>query len=118
MVIKVPTVAMSLTNNGLRDWLIQRISAVIIAFYYVFLMGFFFLHPDVDFSTLQLFFSNSWMKVFTLLTLLSLFLHAWIGIWTVLTDYVKPASVRFFVEAFILILLVIYFLWGLEILWR
>lgn len=118
MVIKVPTIALSLTNNGLRDWLIQRISAVIIAFYYIVIMGFLFLHPDVNFPTLKLFFANSWMKVFTLLTLLSLFLHTWIGIWTVLTDYVKPAAFRFFVEVFILVILVIYFLWGLEILWR
>ena len=34
------------------------------------------------------------VKVFTLLALLSLVVHAWIGVWQVLSDYIKPAFLR------------------------
>lgn len=39
-------------------------------------------------------FSNLSMKVFTLLALIALLVHAWIGIWQVLTDYIKCSKLR------------------------
>ena len=109
---------MSLTGNGLRDWLVQRFSAVVLAGYVFVLLRFFFIHPHVDFTTLRNYFATSWMQVFTLVALFSLTLHAWVGIWTVITDYIKPAVIRFTIQAFVILLCVIYFFWGIEILWR
>ena len=64
---------MSLTGNGLRDWLVQRFSSLVIAIYFLVLSGFFLLHPQLDYTTLRHFFSATWMQVFTLIALLSLF---------------------------------------------
>jgi succinate dehydrogenase / fumarate reductase membrane anchor subunit len=109
---------MSLTGNGLRDWLWQRFSAIVLGIYFFVLMGFFVMHPHLHFATLKNYFSTLWVQIFTLLALLSLFLHAWVGMWTVITDYIKPAVIRFVAQALVILALVIYFFWGIEILWR
>jgi succinate dehydrogenase / fumarate reductase membrane anchor subunit len=109
---------MSLTGNGLRDWLLQRFSAVILGAYFLVLFGFFFTHSHLTFGMLQTYFSTTWVQVFSLLALLSLFLHAWVGVWTVITDYIKPAALRFSIQALVILTLVIYLFWGVEILWR
>ncbi len=42
--------ATGLTGSGSRDWIIQRISAVVLAVYSVVLLGFFLTHGDVSLS--------------------------------------------------------------------
>lgn len=116
--VKKVTADMSLTGNGLRDWLAQRFSSLVIAGYFFVLIGFFYLHPQLDFATLRTFFTSTWMQIFTLVTLLSLVLHAWVGIWTVITDYINPIALRLLAQVLIILALVIYFFWGIEILWR
>lgn len=112
------TSGMSLTGNGLRDWLAQRISALVIAIYFFVVMLFFICYPDINYLTFKNFFSQLWMQIFTLIVLLSLFVHAWVGIWTVITDYIKPLFFRILLQILIILLLSIYFFWGVEILWR
>ena len=112
------TTDMSLTGNGLRDWLVQRFSALILAGYCLVLFGFFILHPHLDYMGLRQFFATTWMQVFTLIALFSLFVHAWVGIWTVITDYVKPVVLRLSVQVLVIAMLFIYFFWGIEILWK
>jgi succinate dehydrogenase / fumarate reductase membrane anchor subunit len=82
------------------------------------LFQFFFAHPHLIFMTLRVYFLTPWVQIFTLIALVSLFLHAWVGMWTVITDYIKPAMLRFVAEALVILTLVIYFFWGIEILWR
>ena len=113
-----PTSDMSLTANGLRDWLIQRFSSIVIAAYFVVLVGFFIAHPQMDFNALRNFFSALWVQILTLITLLSFFFHAWVGIWTVITDYIKPPLARLLIQVLVILLLFIYLLWGVIILWR
>ena len=112
------TTDMSLTANGLRDWLVQRFSAVILGAYCLLLLGFFYCHPHLDFMALQAFFALTSVRVFTLIALFSLFLHGWVGVWTVITDYVKSFAWRFTLEALVILTLLVYFVWGIEILWR
>jgi succinate dehydrogenase / fumarate reductase membrane anchor subunit len=106
-----------MVKNGLRDWLTQRVTSVILAAYVLFLAGFFLTHSSVDFFGWQDLFANNWMRVFSVLALLSLALHAWVGLWTVTTDYVKPVAVRLAVQVVIILALAAYFFWGVEILW-
>ena len=61
--------------------------------------------------------SNSWMRIFSLLALVSIGVHAWVGLWIVTTDYIKPTSMRFFVQAACGVVMFIYFVWGIQILW-
>lgn len=108
----------SLTGNGLRDWLIQRISAVILGLYVIFLVGFGIFNPDLQYDSWHSLFVNSGMRVASVLVLLALLAHAWIGIWTVITDYIKTTAWRLTVQLIVIVLLLACFIWGLEILWR
>jgi succinate dehydrogenase / fumarate reductase membrane anchor subunit len=107
----------SLTGNGLRDWLIQRISAVVLTFYTLFLFGFVLFHPHLDLESWRALFSSIWMKLFTLIAVLNLILHSWIGIWTVTTDYLKNFSIRLMTQSVVFFALLIYFFYTIVILW-
>ncbi len=104
-------------QNGLSDWLWQRVSAVILALYTIFLLGYILCHPGLDFAVWQTLYAHPAMRLFTLFALLSLLIHSWIGIWTVLTDYIKYVYLRLFLEIALVLALAIYFVWGIQILW-
>jgi len=109
--------AASLGRSGLQDWLIQRISAVILAIYMAFLVIYFVMHPVLQYEQWHALFESKVMKYASALVLLSLLSHAWIGIWTVITDYVKPCALRLSIEIFFIIDLLICLMWGIRIIW-
>jgi succinate dehydrogenase / fumarate reductase, membrane anchor subunit len=115
MVEKLTNVA-SLTGNGLRDWLIQRITSLILFAYIVFLFVF-FISTHVDFASWHTLFSHRSVRLFSSVFLLSLIWHAWVGMWTIITDYIKPTALRLTLEVFIIIGLLLLFIWGLAIFW-
>ncbi|WP_454785643.1 succinate dehydrogenase, hydrophobic membrane anchor protein [Legionella sp. WA2024007413] len=107
----------SLTGNGLKDWLIQRVTAIYFAAYSFFIIGFLLLHPELGFAQWHALFSNILVRIASLIALFALSLHAWIGIWTVTTDYMKCTALRLSVQMFVLLWLLIQFIWALMILW-
>jgi succinate dehydrogenase / fumarate reductase membrane anchor subunit len=107
----------SLTGNGLKDWLIQRVTAVYFAVYVFFLFGFLLLHPDLNFEQWRALFANHGFQIASAIGLLALSLHAWIGIWTVTTDYIKCTAVRLSVQLVVVLWLLSQFIWGLMIVW-
>lgn len=111
----------SVTNygrNGLSDWLVQRVSALIIGIYFVYLMGFFLCHPHLEYEVWQRLFAHSFMKISTVLVILAVCAHAWIGLWTVFTDYIKCSRLRALLEVLLILLLLTYVIWGISLLWR
>ena len=109
---------LGLTRSGLRDWFVQRVTAVILALYTIFLVVFAIIHqPHLSFSTWHTLFQSFWMKLATLLAVLSLAMHAWVGIWTILTDYVKPAKLRGLIQFLVILALFGYVIWAIQILW-
>ncbi len=111
-------VATSLGRTGLQDWLIQRISAVIIGVYTIFLTTYFLLHPALSYADWQQLFASSSMRVASLLVLLSVLAHAWIGFWTISTDYIKILSIRLVIQVLFILSIFFCFVWGIQILWR
>lgn len=107
----------SLTGNGLKDWLIQRVSALIFAAYSLFLLGFLYMHPHLGYSEWHALFHTPWFQVASILALFMLTLHAWIGVWTVSTDYIKCTAIRISVQLLVALLLLTQFIWGLMIVW-
>ncbi|OGO93499.1 MAG: succinate dehydrogenase, hydrophobic membrane anchor protein [Coxiella sp. RIFCSPHIGHO2_12_FULL_44_14] len=104
-------------RRGWRDWLVQRISAVLIGTYAIFLIIYVLLHEPMSYAAWYGLFSHFFMKISTLIVLLSILWHTWIGIWTVLTDYVKNQAMRLFLETVVCLLLLAYLIWLLDILW-
>ncbi|OIZ98160.1 succinate dehydrogenase, hydrophobic membrane anchor protein [Rickettsiella grylli] len=107
----------SLSGNGLRDWLIQRVTSLVLAAYILFLLAYIGYHHPLDFTTWQHLFSHLSMRLFSTLFLFSLFWHAWVGLWTIVTDYIRWASLRLMVQLFIIMTLFLYLIWGLAIFW-
>jgi succinate dehydrogenase / fumarate reductase, membrane anchor subunit len=114
----------SLGRSGLSDWLVQRVSAVILGIYFVGLLAWMLLTPEVSYAAWQTLFSATWMRIASLAALLALCAHAWIGMWTVATDYFtddlmgkKGTIIRLLFQIACLLLIFIYLVWGVQILW-
>jgi succinate dehydrogenase / fumarate reductase, membrane anchor subunit len=105
------------SHRGLRDWLVQRVTAVLIGAYAIFILTYLMTQSSLSFLKWHGLFHSTSMKIFTFMTLLAVIWHAWIGLWTVLTDYVKPKGLRMALELVIVLLLLGYLSWGFEILW-
>lgn len=110
-------VATTVGRSGVHDFILLRASAVILALYIFLLVGFFIVTPQVTFDVWQAFFSNMAVKISTLLAIVSLVVHAWIGVWQVLTDYVKPAFLRGALQFIFSLTLLAYLAAGLTIVW-
>lgn len=108
---------MSVSGTGLRDWLIQRVTAVFLTFYSLFLFFYVVFHKDFSYESWVALFLTPWMQISTLFALLCIALHAWIGLWTVCTDYLKCTAIRYLVLTGIVIALFSYLVWGIIILW-
>lgn len=106
--------ATGLTGSGSRDWILQRISAVVLAVYAVVVIGF-FLFNQVDYNAWHGFMMSLPMKLFSLVAILSLVFHAWVGMWTVFTDYVKSSGLRIVLQAAVIIAVLVYLFWGVMI---
>lgn len=105
------------SHRGLRDWLIQRVTAVVTGLYLIFILAYLFSQQPIDYLQWHTFFHFTAVKIFTFIVLLSIVWHAWIGLWTVFTDYVKCNVLRLILEWAVLLLLFAYLAWGFEILW-
>ena len=102
---------------GLRDWLAQRITAVILVVYTLVLLGWLFALPELSYGSWAGMFASTWMKVLTLLALVSLVWHAWVGVRDIFMDYIKPTGLRLFLLIATIVALVGYAIWAIMILW-
>lgn len=107
----------SLTGNGLKDWLIQRITSVYFALYAIFLLSYLLSHPHLDYAQWHALFHDHYFQIASVLALFAFSLHAWIGLWTVTTDYVTCTALRISIQLLVLLLLLSQFVWGLMIVW-
>jgi succinate dehydrogenase / fumarate reductase membrane anchor subunit len=104
-------------HYGLRDWLGQRISAVILGVYTIGLVLFVLIKGDLGYDTWARLFAAPLMKVFTLLALASLFYHAWVGMRDFWMDYVKPVGVRLTLQVLTVLYLLACAVWSVQVLW-
>lgn len=105
-------------HYGLRDWLAQRITAVIMAVYSLIVAFALFFGAPLTYGVWRDLFTQGWMRVATLLFALSLAWHAWVGMRDILMDYIKPTAVRLSLEIGVLLLIAVYAGWTVQILWR
>jgi succinate dehydrogenase / fumarate reductase membrane anchor subunit len=105
-------------HYGLRDWLAQRITAVIMAAYSVVLVWVFLSKQPATYAAWRDLFSQGWMRVATLLFAFSLAWHAWVGVRDIIMDYIKQDGLRLALEVLTLLLVAGYLGWTIQILWR
>ncbi len=102
---------------GLSDWLIQRVTAVVMALYLLVIAGLLLWQRSFGYDTWIDLFSGNIMRTFSLLFLLSVFYHAWIGMRDIVMDYVKPAGIRLLSHVLVILALLLYTIWSAQILW-
>jgi succinate dehydrogenase / fumarate reductase membrane anchor subunit len=105
-------------HYGLRDWLAQRVSAVVLLAYTLLLLGAVLFTAELNYGTWAGLFANVWMKVATLLAIIALIWHAWVGVRDIYMDYVKPTGARLVLQVATVLALIAYACWAVIILWR
>ncbi|PWB57806.1 MAG: succinate dehydrogenase, hydrophobic membrane anchor protein [Nitrosomonadales bacterium] len=103
-------------HYGLKDWLIQRVTAVVMACYTLFLTGFLLTRP-LTFASWQGLFHSEAVRLFSLLFLFSVFVHAWVGMRDIFMDYVHPPVIRLALHVAVILALLAYAAWAVQILW-
>ncbi len=104
-------------HYGLRDWLMQRVTAIVIALYLVLLLGILLFTPGLDLPRWQALFGNTLFRLATFAALVSVMLHAWVGMRDIVMDYVRPAGIRLALEVVVIVALVVYTGWTIQIIW-
>lgn len=126
------TAVTSFGRSGLSDWLIQRVTAVILLAYTVFIVWSLLCAPDLGYEQWKALFGQTPVRVFSLLALISLVAHAWIGLWAISTDYLvehvlriktnefvasKANLLRWIFQGVCAVVSFYYLVWGIQVLW-
>jgi succinate dehydrogenase / fumarate reductase membrane anchor subunit len=105
-------------HYGLKDWLAQRVTALVMAAYLIIFLFALLVAPSVNHEFWRALFTGSLMRFLTFLFIVSLAWHAWVGIRDIWMDYVKPVGVRLTLHVLTLLMLVGCAGWSVQILWR
>jgi len=111
------TAEASLIRNGVQDYATLRATAIITMAFSVFVGWFFIATQEVSYAVWSDLFSGLAMKVFTFATLVSIVFYVRIGMWQVLTVYLKALGLRALVQFILNLIAFIYAVVGLSVLW-
>jgi succinate dehydrogenase / fumarate reductase membrane anchor subunit len=108
---------MSRRFTGLRAWVVQRISAILMLLFMVFMLAHLVVDPPNSYQAW-----HSWMMSFsvsiaTTAFFAALLAHAWVGLRDVLLDYVHAMVLRAVLLAVLGFVLTAFGIWVMRILW-
>jgi len=104
-------------HYGLRDWLAQRITAVIMVVYTSVILSIIVGLPAMDYWQWKVLWQTPVVRYVTVLFLLCLYLHAWVGIRNIFMDYIKDPALRLALYVLTIGALTWYAVWSVQILW-
>jgi succinate dehydrogenase / fumarate reductase membrane anchor subunit len=105
-------------HYGFRDWLSQRVTALLMAIFTVAVVVQVLLPGPLDYYKWSAMFSKQWMKVLTFVVIVSLLYHVWVGMRDIWMDYIKPVGLRLGLEIATVAWLVGCAGWAIQVLWR
>ncbi len=106
-------------HYGLRDWLAQRITGLLMAlFALIVLAQVIFSKGSMGYEKWAGIFASQWMKALTFSVIVALLYHAWVGMREIFMDYIPSAYVRLLLQTFAIVWLVACAGWGIQVLWR
>ena len=103
---------------GVGNFLLQRLTALILVVFFAILAVRLVAAGTLDYIAWASIFVPVWMKVLTLVAILALLYHAWIGVKDIWMDYVKPVWVRLTLQTLTALWLLACAVWSVQILWR
>ncbi|MCY4040677.1 MAG: succinate dehydrogenase, hydrophobic membrane anchor protein [Gammaproteobacteria bacterium] len=78
------------SSFGVTGFLAQRISSLVLASYLLTFSGYFLMNPNANGEHFRDLLTHPFMLVFGFAALIAYLAHAWVGLWTIGTDYVRP----------------------------
>ena len=106
-------------HYGLRDWLAQRVTAVLMALFTLLVLAqVVFSKGPIGYDRWAGIFASQWMKVITFTVIIALLYHAWVGVRDIWMDYIKPVGLRLSLQVFSIVWLVGCAGWAIQVLWR
>lgn len=105
-------------HYGLRDWLSQRVTAVLMALFTAVLVVQVLMPGPMGYDKWAGIFAAQWMKVLSFVVVVALAWHAWVGMRDIWMDYVKPVGTRLVLQVATLVWLVGCTGWAVQVLWR
>ena len=107
------------THHGLRDWLMQRVTATLmLLFTLIVIARVLLVSGPITYDAWAGIFAPQWMKSLTFITIISVCWHTFVGMRDVFMDYIKPISLRFILHVGAIVWLVGCTGWALQVLWR
>jgi succinate dehydrogenase / fumarate reductase, membrane anchor subunit len=105
-------------HYGLRDWLSQRATAVLMALFTLALLVQLLMPGPMGYDKWAGIFAQQWMKFASFVVVVALLYHVWVGMRDVWMDYVKPVAARLVLQVFTIAWLVGCAGWAIQVLWR
>lgn len=96
---------------GMRLWLMQRFTAILMALFFVLLVVRVFVEAPQSHADWLQFNQPLWWRVISWLFWIALFFHAWLGVHDVFKDYVPKYWLRALLTKALHVLLWLYFFW-------
>lgn len=115
--VRSSKLAVTGAHYGLKDWLAQRVTAVLMTLYLIGFAVVLYIAAPQDYAGWKALFSHQGIRIATLVFFICLFWHAWIGIRNILMDYVHPIAIRLTVQIAVITSLLFYLVWTADILW-
>jgi succinate dehydrogenase / fumarate reductase membrane anchor subunit len=104
-------------HYGVRDWLAQRVTAIVMVVYTLILLGTFLTAQNFTYEGWAALFARQWFKLFSLVTFFGLFYHVWVGMRDIWMDYVKNAGIKLTLQIATVLWLLACAAWTVQILW-
>ena len=104
-------------HYGTSDWLLQRLTAVVMAVYTLVVIGCIVAGHPATYADFRAMFGGGFVRVFTMLFFAALLYHAWVGMRDILMDYVKATGLRLALQVAVALSLIAYLIWAASILW-
>lgn len=104
-------------HYGLKDWLAQRVTGAYMAIYTLFMAVAVLACVD-GYEGWRALMSIGVVRFFSVLFVLCLCYHAWVGVRDIWMDYVQPTAIRLTLHILTLLVLVGNAVWAVQILWR
>jgi len=103
-------------HSGLGEWLLQRLSALYLAGFSLWLVARLALAAPADYVAWKAWMTGGVTRLAFALFFLSVLMHAWVGMRSVFLDYLKPLWVRFVAQLLLAFGLLVLAFWAVQIL--
>lgn len=103
--------------TGLRAWLVQRVTAVYMLLFIVFLLVHFLVDPPASYRAWRDWVLDPAVSISASVFFAALLAHAWVGVRDVILDYVHPVAIRVFALAVLALSLIAAGLSVIRVLW-